>query len=58
MVRFTDEGNCTYSIILVQDIRILGEPDEVASTLWDLQPLSFYRKKQNIIFSNWSMCVT
>ena len=34
--------------ILVQDIIILEEPDEVACTLRDLQPLSFYGENKTL----------
>ena len=30
----------------MQNIRILGEPDEVLRTLWDLQTLGFYGKNK------------
>ena len=38
----------------MQDIRILGEPDEVARILQDLQPIQFYGKNRILYL----ICIT
>ena len=37
-----------FLMTIVQDIRILVEPDEVAHTLRDFRPLSFYGKNKTL----------
>ena len=45
MVRFPNEGSHTYRhTYIMQDIRILGDPDEVVYTLQDLNQLNFMGK--------------
>ena len=39
----------------MQDIRILGEPDEVAHTIQDLQPIKLYRKNRMLYLTGLSL---